>query len=69
MAEELLDEADVAFQHVGRAGGTQQMAASRAADVGLLEPFGDHAAEHVRIEGLAVTGEELVIETAGDKSR
>ena len=34
------------------------MAASGAADFGLLEPFADHAAEHVRIEGIAVAGEE-----------
>ena len=60
VAEELLDEPDVspAFEHVGGAGGANQMAAAGAADVGLLEPFADHAAEHVGIEGLAVAGEE-----------
>ena len=60
VAEELLDEPDVgpAFQHVGGAGGANQMAASGAADVGLLDPFADHAAEHVGVERGAVAGEE-----------
>ena len=60
VAEESLDEPDVgpAFQHVGGAGGANQMATSGAADVGLLDPFADHAAEHVGIERLAVNGEE-----------
>ena len=60
VAEELLDEPDVgpAFQHVGGAGGADQVATAGAADVGLSDPFADHAAEHVGIEGLAVAGEE-----------
>jgi len=58
VAEELLDEADVGatFEEVNRRRVPNQMAASGATNVGLLEPFGDHAAEHVGVEGLAVAG-------------
>ena len=58
MAEELLDETDVgtAFEEVDGSRMSNQMTASGAADVGLLEPFADHTAEHVRVEGLAVAG-------------
>ena len=60
VTKELLNEPDVgpAFQHVGGTGGADQMAASGTVDVGLFDPLGDHAAEHVGIEGLAVAGEE-----------
>ncbi len=60
VAEELLDEADVgsAFEHVGRAGVAQKMAASGAAEVGFLDELADHAAEDVGVKSLAVAGEE-----------
>jgi len=58
VAEELLDKADVgaAFEEVDGCCMSNQMAASGAADVGLPEPFADHTAEHVGVEGLAVAG-------------
>ena len=36
---------------------SNQVTAPGATDIGLLEPFGDHAAEDVRIEGRAIAGE------------
>ena len=60
MAEELLDEADVgsAFEHVGGAGVTQEVAASGAAEVGFFDELAHHAAEDVGVEAFAVAGEE-----------
>lgn len=60
VAEELLDEADVgsAFEHVGGAGVADEVAASRAVDLGFFDELGDHAAEDVGVEWLAVAGEE-----------
>ena len=58
VAEELLDEADVgpAFEEMNRSRMSNEMATSGATDVGLFEPLGDHAAEHVGVEGLAIAG-------------
>ncbi len=58
VAEELLDETDVgtAFEEVDGSGMANQMTAPGAADVGLLEPFADHTAEYIGVEGLAVAG-------------
>ena len=57
VAQKLLDETDVrpAFEQVNGGRMSHQMTASRAADVGGLEPFGNLAAQHVGVEGLAVT--------------
>jgi hypothetical protein len=60
VSEELLDVADVraAFEHVRGAGVAEQVRASCAVDVGLLDVAGHLAAEHFGIEAFAVAAEE-----------
>ena len=60
VTEELLDEADIGsvVVHVGSTGVAKEMTTAGAADVGFLDEPGDHAREHVGVEGFAVAGQE-----------
>ena len=62
VAQKLLDETDVrpSFEQVDGRCVPHQMTASGAADVGGLEPFGNLTAQHIGVEGLAVTGQKEV---------
>lgn len=59
VAEELLDEPDVSpvFEHVSGAGVAKEVTGAAARD-GLVDEFGDEAAEGIGVEGLAEGGEE-----------
>ena len=60
MPKQLLDETDVgaSFEHVRGAGVAEEVATATTPQLGRFDVFGHHAAEDVRVKGLAVAAKE-----------